>query len=85
MYSMRITLFLLISTISGCSIDINISRIGSAINGSFNPNEQRNEPDFVVGEVVTTNNGVVITGSFGEISEKKNLPNGVAIEGAFYE
>lgn len=82
---MRIALFLSIFIIAGCSIDINVSRVGSTINGSFHPTEQRTEPDFVVGEVVTTGNGVVITGSFGEISEKKSLSSGVVIEGAFYE
>lgn len=82
---MRNTLILSMFIIVGCSIDINVSRVGSTINGSFDPNQQRTEPDFVVGEVVTTGNGVVITGSFGEISEKKSLANGVIIEGAFYE
>ncbi|WP_415064267.1 hypothetical protein [Bdellovibrio sp.] len=46
---------------------------------------QRANPDFIAGEVVTTGNGVVIQGTFGEVSEKKTLSNGVEFEGAFYE
>lgn len=75
--------------LSGCSLDANLITARSVIgnNPDSNPNlkMQRTNPDFVAGEVVTTGNGVVIQGSFGEISEKKTLSNGVVFEGAFYE
>lgn len=40
----------------------------------------RTEPDFIHGEVITTSNGAVVKGSFGESSEKLVLKNGVVIE-----
>lgn len=43
------------------------------------------EADFISGEIVTTGSGVVIKGTFGEVSEKQVLSNGIQIEGAFYE
>ena len=45
----------------------------------------RADPDLQNGQEVTTSNGVVIKATFGEISEKKTLANGVVFEGAFYE
>lgn len=47
--------------------------------------KQRTEPDFIVGEIITTPNGVVLKGTFGEVAEKVELSNGVKIEGVFYE
>lgn len=46
---------------------------------------KRTEVDFVSGEIVTMDTGVVFSGSFGELSEKQVLSNGVTFEGAFYE
>ena len=48
-------------------------------------NSQRTNTDFIDGEIVTTNNGVVVKGTFGEIGERQILSNGVVIEGVFYE
>jgi len=48
-------------------------------------NSQRTNADFIDGEIVTTNNGVVVKGTFGEIGERQTLSNGVVIEGVFYE
>lgn len=42
-------------------------------------------PGFTATEVVTTSNGTIVRGAFGEVSEKMTLENGVMIEGAFYE
>ncbi|HEY1079923.1 MAG TPA: hypothetical protein VGE46_07490 [Bdellovibrio sp.] len=46
---------------------------------------QRAEPDFVAGETVTTGDGVIFQGVFGEISERQVLENGAIIEGVFYD
>lgn len=69
------------SALSGCGLETSITDL------SQNPlvEPQRIEPDFVASEVVTTNMGVIVRGSFGEISEKQVLSNNVVIEGAFYE
>lgn len=69
--------------LSGCSMDASISDILPPL-PTFEKSQIVNS-DIVMAETVTTNNGVVITGAFGEISEKKTLSNGVQIEGAFYE
>ncbi len=74
----------------GCSMDAELTKLGSITNtlpSVDDPNlkTQRAETDFVYGEIVTTGNGAVFKGSFGEISEKKVLANGVTFEGAFYE
>lgn len=67
--------------LSGCGLEASITDMNQV---SINE-AQRIEPDFVASEVVTTNQGVVVRGAFGEISEKKTLSNNVVIEGAFYE
>lgn len=70
--------------VSACSLDASLIDL-SQLNPILKV-QDRKEPDFVSGEVVTTGSGVVITGSFGEISEKYSDPSsGIAIEGAFYE
>lgn len=82
-------LVILFVLLSGCSLDASLINARSVIgdNPESNPNlkMQRANPDFIAGEVVTTGNGVVIQGTFGEVSEKKTLSNGVEFEGAFYE
>ena len=67
-----------------CSLSASLSDL-SQIPGSIIENLSRKEPDFISSEVVTTNNGVVVTGSFGEIVQKTKLVNGVEVEGVFYE
>jgi len=68
---------------SACSLDAQITEVNS--NLPVLENLSRKDPDFHLGEVVTTSNGVVFKGVFGEISEKVVLDNGVQFEGAFYE
>lgn len=68
-------------------MDASISSLGSVLDSIPLPSieVQRTEADFVVGEIVTTGNGVVVKGTFGEVSEKIVTSNGVAVEGVFYE
>ncbi|CAE80253.1 hypothetical protein AB1A81_11195 [Bdellovibrio bacteriovorus] len=77
----------LVAALTACSMEANISLLPEILKDPPAPDmkTQRTETDFVAGEIVTTGNGVVITGSFGEISEKQVLANGVQVEGAFYE
>lgn len=89
-YAMAMKLFLLIvlgSGLAACSMEANISTLPNLLTEGPFPDmkAQRTEVDFVAGEMVTTDNGVVVSGSFGEISEKKVLSSGVVIEGVFYE
>lgn len=91
-YPMRMGTLLLMVLLSGCSLDASLMTPRSLTDnlpdpGDSGPNlkPQRVDADFIAGEVVTTGNGVVIQGTFGEISEKKELSNGVTFEGAFYE
>lgn len=70
-------------SLSACSLDASLSDL-SQLNPILKV-QHRDEPDFVYGEVVTTGNGVVIQGSFGEISERQELSSGITLEGAFYE
>ncbi|WP_374028916.1 hypothetical protein [Bdellovibrio bacteriovorus] len=70
--------------LSACSFEASISGLESEINPSLD-SLQRKQPDFVSGEVVTTSSGVVITGTFGEISETKKVSPEITIQGAFYE
>ncbi len=75
--------------LTGCSLDASLIEPRSLTSPQDQTDPslkiQRTSPDFISGEVVTTGNGVVMMGIFGEISEKKTLSNGVTIEGAFYE
>lgn len=85
---MKIKAFLLLITapvfLVACSLDASLSDL-SQIPGSIIENLSRKEPDFIAGEVVTTNSGVVVTGTFGEIVQKTKSVNGVEVEGVFYE
>lgn len=85
---MKIKAFLLVITapvfLVACSLDASLSDL-SQIPDSSIENLRRKEPDFIAGEVVTANNGVVVTGTFGEIVQKRKLANGVEVEGVFYE
>lgn len=80
---MPITLFLLLFFLSACSLDAQITDL----HPSLSPIESidHKDLDFYHAEVVTTSSGSIVKGVFGEISEKQVLPNGAAIEGAFYE
>jgi hypothetical protein len=80
---MPIVLFLLIFTLSACSMDAQLTDL----NPSLPPIEimDQKDPDFYHAEVVTTSNGSVVKGVLGEISENQVLSNGAVIEGAFYE
>ena len=68
--------------LSACSMEASIGRIAD-----INPVQkaQRTISDFIAGEVVTSANGAVVMGTFGEVSERKILSNNVVIEGVFYE
>lgn len=82
------TFLLFVFSLTACSLEANIESLTELPKSLIeNPIEkvQRTETDFVAGEVVTTTNGAVIMGTFGEISERQELSNGVVIEGAFYE
>ncbi len=84
----KVLLFLVLGPgVAACSMEANISMLPDILSETPVPDmkAQRTEADFVAGEMVTTGNGVVVTGSFGEISEKQVLANGVVVEGAFYE
>ncbi|MFM6929982.1 MAG: hypothetical protein ACKOX6_16040 [Bdellovibrio sp.] len=68
---------------AACSIDLNIT---SPISDPLEVvGAQRTEVDFTSSEIITTGNGVVFSGSFGEVAEKKVLANGVSFDGVFYE
>lgn len=86
---MRTFLVLMPFLLLGCSLDADLEKLSAITDSlpSIDPNlkTQRTETDFVYGEIVTTGNGVVFKGSFGEISERQVLSSGVTIEGAFYE
>ncbi|MNJ98465.1 hypothetical protein D3C87_162310 [compost metagenome] len=70
--------------LSSCSLDASLTEL-SLIDANPGEKLQRDEVDFVSGEIVTTTNGVVVKGTFGEVSDKQVLSNGATIEGAFYE
>ncbi|MGE5084876.1 MAG: hypothetical protein ACM3MG_01145 [Bacillota bacterium] len=72
------------SMATGCSMDLNITDPTSE-SPSVDVGLQRTSVDFTSTEIVTTGSGVVFSGSFGEISEKKTLSNGVTFDGVFYE
>lgn len=69
--------------LSACSLEASLTsleEIATPVIGKL-----ATEADFISGEIVTTGSGVVIKGTFGEVSEKQVLSNGIQIEGAFYE
>ncbi len=68
---------------SACSMDASILDMNQVLAPIEDLN--RKEPDFIHGELVTTNNGYQVKAVFGEISEKTTTSNGWQIEGVFYE
>lgn len=81
---------------TACSLDAQILSDKSLLPGSGggggggsvdSPIEaaKRSDPDFIAGETVTTGDGVIFKGVFGEISERQTLDNGVVFEGVFYD
>lgn len=74
----------LLSLLSGCSVNGNIEDI---IDNPTSPiaNLNRQSPDFISGEVVTSASGYRGVGVLGENSEKKTSTNSYQMEGAFYE
>ncbi|WP_415061949.1 hypothetical protein [Bdellovibrio sp.] len=82
-------LFLTPIFISACSIDAAILGLGHQSSSDLEV-QNRKEPDFIYGEVVTTHGGrpgYQVKAVFGEISEKTSSLNGNKwqIEGVFYE
>lgn len=69
--------------LSACSLEASLTSLEEIANPVID--KLATEADFISGEVVTTGSGVVIKGTFGELSEKQVLSNGIQIEGAFYE
>lgn len=76
--------------LNACAIDANI------VEYSLNPSKKYTTPpvvpiinrtqlDFINAETVTTANGDILRGGFGEIAEKQTLLGGAVIEGVFYE
>jgi hypothetical protein len=70
---------------TACTMDARITDLNPKLEGPNLVAPQRLEVDFIAGEIVTTDSGAMVTGAFGEISEKQQLLNGVVIEGAFYQ
>lgn len=71
--------------LTACSLESSITNLTDAIDAL-----NREEPDFIYGEVVTTSGGTPgyeVKAVFGEVSEKTQSLNGNnwKIEGAFYE
>ncbi len=71
--------------LTSCSLESSITNLTDAIDAL-----NREEPDFIYGEVVTTSGGTPgyeVKAVFGEVSEKTQSLNGNnwKIEGAFYE
>lgn len=68
--------------LTGCSMSGNImdeTLVKPEV--SFN----REAPDTIYGEAVTTSNNYEIRAAVGEISEKKTTSNNYQIEGVFYQ
>ena len=72
-----------VSFLLGCSMEANLGPITTALDDIAKT--QSTNADFIDGQIVTTGNGVVVKGTFGEIGERQSLSNGVVIEGSFYE
>lgn len=83
--SFKQVFFILLSSIlvSACSMEASLDSLEEIAAPILE--KMKTDADFVAGEVVTTGNGFVIKGTFGEVSEKQVLSNGVQIEGVFYE
>lgn len=77
--------FLILAVIQmSCSIDSSITDL-NPIKITDEMLKQSVQTDFISAEVITTNTGVVFTGSIGEISIPKKLSSGVEFEGIIYE
>lgn len=78
--------FLTVTTLTSC-MDASITKMFTDSGSTILPPAAplRSEVGFIAGQIVTTNNGVVIKGAFNETSEKMKLKNDVQIEGVFYE
>lgn len=70
-----------LAALPGCSLDANLSDIQNKITTAVD-DLIRKEPDFVQGEVVTSPNGYVTIGVFGETVENKTA-NGYQIDAVF--
>lgn len=66
----------------GCSLEASLISL-NAIEDTTN-NLNREEPDFIAGEVITSSNGYKATGVFAETSDRKTSSNGYQMEGVFY-
>lgn len=75
----------LILVLSACDSYLDVSL--EEINKTIIPSDSLNlkDPKSFTGQIVTTSNGSVVKGIFGETSERQVLSNNVVIEGAFYE
>jgi hypothetical protein len=73
-------LFMFVSL--GCSIDASLISLNAIEDTTTNLN--REEPDFIAGEVITSTNGYKATGVFSETSDRKTSSNGYQMEGVFY-
>lgn len=87
MVSRLISAFFFLLMLSGCSLDASITNTGSVV-GALPSIQERKEPDFIPGEIVTTSNGTPgyqVKAVFGEITEKQTTLTGWKIDGVFYE
>lgn len=87
MVSRLISVFFFLLGLSGCSLDASITNTGS-VAGILPSIQERKEPDFISGEIVTTSNGTPgyqVKAVFGEVIEKQTTTTGWKIDGVFYE
>lgn len=85
----RIICLILGLSLTGCSLEVSLEQLTEFVPPSILPQE-RKEPDFIHGEVITTHAGTAgyqLRGVFGEVSEKTASLNGNhwQVEGVFYE
>lgn len=80
---MRWVHYLIFLLITGCSLDASITDMNVISPPVVNLKGE--SPEFHQGEIVTTDNGIIVKGFFGEISESYVTENGIEITGAFYE
>lgn len=69
--------------LSACSMDASLTELEPTSRAVVNL--KRESPEFHQGEIVTTHNGIIVKGAFGEISETYVTENGIEVGGAFYE
>lgn len=85
---LRILLTGLCLALSACSLEAGITSLGSELGGSPALPQERKEPDFIAGEVVTTTEGTPgyqVKAVFGEVTERQTTSTGWRIDGVFYE